>query len=132
MMTSPQATASPHQPRQRGLSLIAMILGMAFVGFFGLLAARSMGPWIEYFAAVKLVKKLENSKQTDPRLIRRDFDLAASIDRIEAVTGKDLVIVPAGGDRVRISFDYEQKVHVFQNTYLLFEFSSSGLSAGGD
>jgi hypothetical protein len=124
-------TSLRHSPRSmRGVSLFGFIIIFGILGFVGLIAAKCLPAWTEYFAAVKLARKLENSAETNVARLRRDWDLTSSIDRIESVKGADLQIDVSGGKK-SIQFEYEARVHIAANTYLLFTFSSEGITGPG-
>ncbi len=112
----------PSRHRQRGLSLIVLISLFALVGFFGLLAARSLPAWNEYFSIKRAVTKIESSGDTDLASIRRTFENYATVDRIESIRPADLVITRQGTG-VRIDFSYEARIPVAYNMEIVFTFS---------
>ena len=109
--------------RQRGLSLMGLIFVLALLGFFGLLAAKSMPAWMEFFAIQRALTKIQTSGETSVPEARKAFDRFAQVDRIEAIKANDIVFTP-GKLGVEGKFDYESRVHVVSNVYLVFQFSN--------
>lgn len=112
-----------NRQNQRGLTLISLVVVMAILGIVGLIAMRSIPAWTEYSAIKKAVNQLENSGITDPSEARKKFDDRASLEYITTLMGKDLKVTKTTRG-VKIDFDYEKRIPLFSNAYLVFEFSS--------
>ena len=112
---------------QRGLSLNALMIGGAFVALVALLVMKSLPPWIEYGNLTKAVKGTAGDatlKDATVAQVRAAFSRRADMDDIKSVTAQDLDITKEGGELV-ISFSYSQKVPLFHNVSLVFDFEGS-------
>ena len=113
--------------RQRGLTLLSMIMVGTLVGFFAYIGIRVTPAVIEYFTVLKNVKAIVASGETKGATvadIRRSYDRRATIDDTPSVTAADLDISKDGGEVV-IGFSYSRKVPLFANVSLLLDFSGS-------
>lgn len=59
--------------------------------------------------------------------VREAFTRRADMDDVKSVTAQDLEITKEGGELV-ISFKYENKVPLFKNVSLVFDFEGSSAS----
>ena len=109
---------------QRGLSLTGLIVALAVLGFFGILAARIAPSYIEYRAITAAIEKAKRDGGGDVREIRSSFNKAREINDITAIGANDLVISRETGD-TEISFDYEKRIPLVANATLLLSFSGS-------
>ncbi|MBB5020162.1 hypothetical protein HNQ59_003476 [Chitinivorax tropicus] len=108
--------------KQQGLSLFGFLIIAAFVGFFALLAVRSIPAYSEYFSVKKMVKALiQENASGSPQDIRNSFDKRASIDYVSSVKGEDLDITQIGGVTT-IGLEYSKEVPVVANISLKFAF----------
>lgn len=115
---------------QRGLSLNALMLGGAALALVSLLAMKAIPPWIEYGNLVKAVKGTASDtglKDASMAKVREAFTRRADMDDVKSVTAQDLEITKEGGELV-ISFKYENKVPLFRNVSLVFDFEGSSTS----
>ena len=121
-------TASPFSAvrlaqRQRGASVIGLIVLLFIIGFFVLLGFRVLPTFIEYRAAVSAVKKAQASANTVVE-IQKAFDRSATIDDITAINGKDLDITKVNDDIV-VSFAYTKKSPLFGPVSLSIDYAGS-------
>lgn len=109
--------------QQRGVTLIGVLIIGAFVGFFLLMAMRSVPIFVENNAIKRVFKQMKTELPPDlsVALIRRDFETRTSIDDV-TVTKDDIEVTKEGGQIV-LSVDYERRVPIFGNAYLLYVFS---------
>lgn len=112
--------------RQRGLSLLGMIVVLALVGFFGILAAKLMPSYIEYASVRKLFAAMEKNGETNgtPNQIRRAYDRRNAIEDVKNVQGRDLEIRNQGGETI-VSADWSVKVPLVANISACIDFSVS-------
>ena len=119
--------------KQRGLSLIGLLLGLAAIGCVFLIGAKSAPAWIEYWNVRKVISTMASQGDlaagAAPVEVRKSFDRRAIIDDITAVTGKDLEIAKDASG-ITVSYAYQKVVPIAGNTSLLFDFSGSTGSAG--
>jgi hypothetical protein len=112
---------------QRGMSLNTLMLWGALLFVVALVAMKALPPWIEYGKIVKVVKATAQDgslKEASVTQVRAAFDKRADIDVIKAIKGEDLEITKEGGD-LMITFAYTEKVKLFSNVSLVFDFEGS-------
>ena len=117
--------------RQRGLSLLGLIVTLGLVGFFGILAARLLPAYVEYWSVRKIFAAMEKNGETNgpPLDIRRAYDRRNAIEDVRDVQGRDLEIRREGGDTV-VSAEWSVKVPLVANISACIDFAASaGASA---
>jgi Domain of unknown function (DUF4845) len=112
--------------RQRGLSLITMVLAVCVLGFFGVLALRITPTFVEYRAITSAVKKAAVGAHTIPE-IQSQYQRSADIDDITSVAGKDLDIQKVD-DNFVVSFAYEKKIPLFGPVSVVIDYAGSSKS----
>jgi len=114
--------------RQRGVSLIGVLVVGACIVFFALLGFRTVPALTEYLAVQRVVGVVaqEANDGASQLEVRRSFDRRAQIDGISSVRGSDLEIFRQSG-RVIVEVSYERAVPVVGNMSLLFDFHVSTL-----
>ncbi|HRQ58807.1 MAG TPA: DUF4845 domain-containing protein [Azoarcus taiwanensis] len=114
--------------RQRGVSLLGLLIVGGLLAFALLLAFRSVPAVTEYMAVQRIIKTVadEGNQGATMADLRRSFDQRAYIDRVETITGRDLDIYKQGGVVV-IEAEYERRVPIAGNVYLLFDFHATTL-----
>ena len=109
----------------KGLTLIGFIVLIAFVGFAGIIAFRTIPIYSEFFTIKRILKQINvDAADTTPAQIRSQFDLKASADYVYDVKSRDLDISKEQG-RIVISVNYQKTVPLFANVSLLFDFEAS-------
>jgi len=117
--------------RQRGLSLLGLIVTLGLVGFFGILAARLLPAYVEYWSVRKIFAAMEKNGETNgpPLDIRRAYDRRNAIEDVRDVQGRDLEIRREGGDTM-VSAEWSVKVPLVANISACIDFAAStGASA---
>ncbi|MEN9316728.1 MAG: hypothetical protein RJA99_779 [Pseudomonadota bacterium] len=116
--------------RQRGLSLVSLIvLGMILV--FGALLAMNVFPTVtEYLAIKRAVVKARNDGG-DPTSIRASFERTAAVDDITSITSKDLQIVRRPSGEYVVSFAYEKRIPLVGPAWLLLDYRGDAQPPGG-
>ena len=109
--------------RQRGLTLIGLLIAGVFVALAALVGMRVVPTVIEYMAIKKAVVHAASASD-NPSEIRAAFERSASIDDFTAIAGKDLVIAKVG-DRQVVSFDYEKRVPLFGPASLVIQYAGN-------
>lgn len=116
--------------RQKGLSLIGMILMSALIMLVALLVMKVTPAVIEYFAIVKDAKAVVGSGEgltvTD---VRTAFMKRAQVDNIDSITPADLDI-SKDGSQIVISFAYTKKISLFGPVTLGIDFQGSTAPGG--
>lgn len=110
--------------KQRGLSLISLIILLAVIGFFALLVLKISPIYMNHSKVVNALAALENtdnlssmSKQEIIMSLNKRFDM----NYVDHVTPDDITIVAQPGF-VRVNVDYERVEHIVGNISVLVEF----------
>jgi hypothetical protein len=112
--------------RQRGLSLIGMLLAVVVIGFLLVLGLRVTPTFFEYRAISSAIKKA-TAQPTTVIEIQKAFDRSAAIDDITVMTGKDLDIVKTD-DGYLVSFAYTKKIPLFGPVNLTIDYAGTNKS----
>lgn len=114
------------QFRQRGLSLISVLIVGAFFAFVLLIAFRTVPAINEYMSVQRIVKIIadEGDGGAPVSELRRSFDRRGQIDDISTISGADLMISKQAG-KVVVEAAYSRKVPVAGNVSLLLDFQVS-------
>ena len=109
--------------RQRGLSIIAMILvGLIVVGLM-LIGFKLVPAVTEYISIDRGVNRIKNEATTVGE-IRAAFDKYATAGYITTISGRDLDITKEG-DRIVISYAYSYSINIIDNVRLVIDFSGT-------
>ena len=120
--------------RQRGVSLLGLIIGAVILIFVLLLGMKTLPPWLEFFTAKKFITQIAQEQRGGTILdIRKAWQLKTAIEDVPSVSDKDLEITKEGGEVV-ISFAYRKEVPLFANVgvYMDFAASSKGTEKAGN
>ena len=120
--------------RQRGVSLLGLIIGAVILIFVLLLGMKTLPPWLEYFTAKKFISQIAQEQRGGTILdIRKAWQLKTAIEDVPSVSDTDLEITKEGGEVV-ISFAYRKEVPLFANVgvYMDFAASSKGTEKAGN
>jgi len=110
--------------RQRGLSLIGLILFGIIAVMLVVVGMRVLPTVLEYTAIKRAIGKIATAGTTNTLEIQKSFDRIAAVDDIASINGKDLLIQRDGG-RVVISFQYEKRIPLFGPASLLLDYRGS-------
>ena len=108
---------------QRGISLSGLIFVLAVLGFIGVFAMKVFPTYLEYKASKDAIAAAKATNGS-PMEMRQAFDKNADINRIETITGKDLLISKETGD-TELSFAYQKKIPMFANVSLLIDYAAT-------
>jgi Tfp pilus assembly protein PilE len=108
---------------QRGVSLTGLIITLAVLGVGGVLAAKLMPAYIEYFAVKKMLASMEQAGDLkgSVRDIRRGFDTRNAIEDVKSVKGEDLEVTKEGGETV-VTATWSVKVPMVHNISTCVDF----------
>lgn len=113
--------------RQRGMTLMGLILGSFVLVFVALLVMRLLPSYIEYFTIKKAVVSISNEMRGrggSANEVRRAFDNRRVIDDFKAVNAADLEITKLGND-FQIVAAYRKEIPLFANIGLHIDFVAS-------
>lgn len=109
--------------KQRGISLIGLIVSLAVAGFLAIMAAKLLPAYIEYFSVRKMMASMEQAGDIkgSVRDIRAAFDRRNAIEDVKSVRGEDLEIGKEGGETV-ITATWSVKVPLVYNAAACLDF----------
>lgn len=113
----------PH--RQQGLTAIALVLILAMIGFFAMIAIRLFPIYLEHFS---VVKHLENvSKETgikgkSDKDILDTLNKRFQIDDVKHVTNENVFIEREKGGAMTIAIEYEVRTPAVANVEMVVSF----------
>ena len=109
--------------RERGVSLMALILILFVVVVVGIFSLKLIPAYIEFYKAQAAIEAIaaDRSKTSSVNEVRKAFDARATIDDITTVKAADLEITKDGTDVV-IGFSYRKEVPLFGNVGLFVDF----------
>ena len=111
--------------RQRGITLLGLLLWAIIIGFVALLGMRVLPTVNEYFTIQKAVNKIASEGFTTVPEIRNAFEKAKEIEySITSISSKDLDITKEN-DKVVIRFAYDKEVEIMSPVYLLIKYQGS-------
>ena len=118
--------------RQRGLTLVSLLLICIVIGFTSLVVMRVVPTFIEYQNIKKaLVRAVSSSGNNNPEAIRSAFDRSQAIDDFSAISSKDLKIEKGAGcllytsdaaEQLQVSFKYEKRIPLFGPASLVIDY----------
>ena len=106
--------------KQRGASLIGILLIGGILVFGGIVGAQVVPTYAEYRTVLKAVNKVKDA--SSPAEAKSNFDKAAQIDDIKSITGKELNITKEGNNMV-IAFAYNKEIHLAGPAYLVMKYA---------
>ena len=109
--------------KQRGVSLMGLIITLAVLGFLAVMAAKLLPAYIDYFSVKKMFATMEQAGDLKQgvREIRRSFDTRNAIENVQAVKGDDLEITKEGGETV-VTAAWSVKVPLVSNVSACLDF----------
>ena len=114
--------------RQRGISLVGLIVLIAILGFFGVLGMKIVPTYTEYRSIMNGIE-LAKKNGTTVKEIQDSFNKSAEVGYISSISGRDLIIERQGGE-FEISFEYEKKIPLFGPASILLEYNGTTAKAG--
>lgn len=108
---------------QKGLSLVGLILVLAIIGVFAVLAMKITPTATEYFSIKRAIGSVKAAGGSIPEM-RAAFDRQAEVGYIDAISGKDLDI-SKNGDDAEISFAYQKIIPLVGPVSLLIDYAAS-------
>ena len=117
------ALSSGMQRRQKGITLVGLILVLAIVGLIAVLAMKVTPTVTEYFSIKKAIASAKASGGSIPEM-RAAFNRQAEVGYIDAINGNDLEITK-DGDAADISFAYQKIIPLVGPASLLIDYAGS-------
>jgi uncharacterized protein DUF4845 len=116
--------------RQRGITLMGLLLGSVVVIFAALLGMKLAPSYIEYFAIKKAVNGITLESRGRGSAIsdlRRAFEARSAIDDFSSVKATDLEITKEG-DGYAVTAAYRKEIPLFANIGVYIDFTASASS----
>ena len=112
--------------KQRGISLKGAIVWMAILGFLGVMAAKLLPAYVEYFAVKKMFKAMEENGDLKGtvREIRLSFDKRNAIEDVKNVRPDDLEVTKEGGEAV-VTASWSVRVPLVSNVSACLDFTAT-------
>ena len=109
--------------RERGIGLIQLIVTLAIVGFVGLMVAKCMPSYLEYFSVKKMFAAMEQAGDLkgSVREIRHSFEKRNAIEDVKSVRSDDLEITKEGGEAV-LTANWSVRVPMVSNVNACLDF----------
>ena len=110
--------------KQRGITLSGTIFWLAILGFLGIMAAKMLPAYLEYFSVKKILATMEQGGMTkgSVRDIRFNYEKLNAVEDVKSVRGDDLEISKTGGEAV-ISAAWSVKVPLVGNVSACLDFA---------
>ena len=112
--------------RQRGLSLMGLIITLGVIAFFAVMGFKLLPAYIEYCTVQRIVADLAHSPELRggaPRDVVAAFDRRAVIDNVTSIGGKELEINKVG-DGFEITASWSKRVPLFGNLNACLDFET--------
>ena len=110
--------------RQRGLFSLAG-LGWLLLAVGALALFLKVAPALGEHARVQgVVRGIAAASPTTPQEVQEAFDRQKSIDRIESLNGRDLVVTREDGITV-ISYAYDRRIALFDRVFLVIRYEGT-------
>lgn len=110
--------------RERGLSLIGLILFGIVAVMLVVVGMRVLPTALEYVAIKRAIARVVTSGEVSAAEVQRSFDRIAAVDDIVSIKGKDLKI-ERDGQKLTVSFRYEKRVPLYGPASLLLDYQGS-------
>lgn len=116
--------------KQRGATVVGMLLIAGLVGSGLILAAKLVPAYIEFMSVKKILNSMATSgdlKTMSPKEIRDSFFKRADVDDIKNVKPEDLIVSREGNQSV-VTVEYSVKVPVVANVSAYMDFAASSFA----
>ena len=109
--------------KQRGISLMGLIVTLAVLGFLGIMAAKLLPAYLEFFAVKKMFSAMEQAGDLkgSVRDIRYSFEKRNAIEDVKSVRSDDLEITKEGGEAV-LTANWSVRVPMVSNVNACLDF----------
>ena len=110
--------------KQRGITLSGMIVTLGVLGFVGVMAAKLLPSYLEYYAIKKIFASMEQAGDLKGSVkdIRNSFEKRNAIEDVKAVRPEDLEIGKDGGETV-VTATWSKRVEMVGNLSACLDFT---------
>jgi hypothetical protein len=117
-----QKTTPLRMRRQRGMSLIGLMVWAIIIGFLGYVAVRVLPTLNEYFTIQRAVDRVAAESPATVGEVRKAFDKQKDIEySISSISGKDLEVTKEN-EKLVIRFAYDKEIPLVEPVYLLLKY----------
>lgn len=112
--------------RQRGLSLIGLLITSAVIVFFALVGFKLLPSYIEYYTVQKILVDIGRAPEVRGGAIRdvqAAFDRRAAVDNVSSIRGQDLEVTKTG-DGWELVATWSARVPLFGNVNICVDFEA--------
>ena len=112
--------------KQSGISLMSLIVTLGVLGFCGVMAAKLMPAYVEYFAVKKMFSAMEQGGDLkgSVRDIRASYEKRNAIEDVKSVRGDDLEVSKEGGEAV-VTANWSVRIPMVSNVNACLDFSAT-------
>jgi len=109
--------------RERGIGLIQLIVTLGVVGFVGVMVAKCLPSYLEYFNVKKMFASMEQAGETKGtvREIRSAYERRNNIEDVKSVRPEDIEITKEGGETV-LTASWSARVPLVYNISACLDF----------
>ena len=116
------AFTHPALPRQRGITLIGLLLWAIVIAFLALVATRVFPTVNEYWTVLRAINKIVADNPPTVAEVRKAFEKQKEIEySITSIGGDDLEVTKEN-DRLVIRVAYDKEIELFPPVYLLIKY----------
>lgn len=110
--------------KQLGVTLSGLIFWLALVAFVGLMAAKLLPAYIEFFSVKKIFATMEKAGEMQGTVaeIRKAYDRRNAIEDVKNVQGSDLEIQRGPGGETVVTASWSAKVPMVYNASACLDF----------
>ena len=109
--------------RMRGIGLIQLIVTLGVLGFVGVMAAKLMPSYIEYFNMKKMFAAMDQTGETKGtvREIRQAYDRRNAIEDVKSIRADDIEITKESGETI-LTASWSARVPLVYNISACIDF----------
>lgn len=108
--------------KQRGISLVNTIVWLAVLGFLGVMAAKLLPAYLEYYGVKRIFASMQAAGiKGSVREIRYEYERLNGIEDVKSVRGDDVEVTKEGGETV-LTASWSVKVPMVGNTSACIDF----------
>ena len=112
--------------KQRGISLIGLLITSAVIVFFVLIGFKLLPSYIEYFTVQRIISDIAHSPELRGgpiKEVQSAFQRRATIDNVVSISGNDLEVVKTS-DGFEIVASWTNRVRLFGNVSACIDFET--------
>jgi competence protein ComGC len=119
-----------NRKKQRGATLLGMLIVAAMIVFVALIVMKMVPVYSEFFSVKKVIKAMKSESLGDmsKREIMQSFDRRADTAYIESVKGTDVVVEKNLNGETVISVEYRVEKPIMGNVSVVMDFVATSES----